>query len=838
MTIEVTTVTTTTTNQRDIRSGVETSVVEEFSESRNDRIVSTNIAQTMRSRDITVTGENFKPNTRYYIFFDGIDVNSHMTPTSAAYGIAAGTSKGTGLRSDALGKVSATFTIPNTDELNFGTGTKTLKITDSSDNSADSLSQGIGQYEASGTISVVQEEIVSTRGGRIIQTEISDSRMTSSVESSRDVSYVDPLAQSFVIDTRGGIFVTSVEVYFGAKDTALPATIQLRHMENGFPTQKILPFGEKVLYPSSINTSADASVATKFTFPSPVFLENKREYCIVVMSNSNVYTSWVSEMGQRDIATNDFIDQQPYAGSMFKSQNNSTWTPDQMRDIKMTINRASFTTGTAASVVFDNSTLPIDNLQNNPIESVSGTKTFRVKHYSHGNYDHNKSNIEITGEKPDRTGSVFCFADDTITGLSGLTANTQELAAINVSSSGTGLKANVTTTTTASTLIEITNVGQGYAANDTVKFVKTLGGGSVDINVTIAVVKDTLGGIPIEYINTDNANYNGSGGKPQAHSAGTSASGSTSGAKIMSDIDEYLITIPDTVWPARVDTTNTTPNYGTDASPSNVENTSAGGESVTATQNAYFDIIHTAIPSLELPNTTITTTFKATSTVPATYLSSYTNDAYAKDTSSTTITLNDNNQLIAPKIVASGINESEEMSSAKSLEILCQLNSTANNVSPVLDVDSLGAMMIQNRINKIDSTTDIEAGTYVSSTESKGDSNASIYMTKKVQLENVANAIHLMFDGYKVPNATTDPSIDVYYKVAGTDTSLPFDELGWTLGTIKKVVQPDASEFREHLYEIEGLDDFNTFSIKLVLQSIDSANPPLVENFRAIALST
>ena len=62
------------------------------------------------------------------------------------------------------------------------------------------------------------------------------------------------------------------------------------------------------------------------------------------MTNSNVYTAWVSEMGGRDIATNDFIDQQPYAGSLFKSQNNSTWTPDQMRDLKMTLNRAKFTT--------------------------------------------------------------------------------------------------------------------------------------------------------------------------------------------------------------------------------------------------------------------------------------------------------------------------------------------------------------------------------------------------------------------------------------------------------------------------------------------------------------
>ena len=65
--------------------------------------------KVMRARDGTVTGENFKPNTRYYVFFDGIDVNAHMTPTSSTYGIGSGTAKGTGLRSDALGKVSATL---------------------------------------------------------------------------------------------------------------------------------------------------------------------------------------------------------------------------------------------------------------------------------------------------------------------------------------------------------------------------------------------------------------------------------------------------------------------------------------------------------------------------------------------------------------------------------------------------------------------------------------------------------------------------------------------------------------------------------------------------------
>ena len=242
--------------QRNTRSGVTTSVVEEFVESRADRRVSTNIAQAMRPRDITVTADNFKPNTRYYAFFDGIDVNTHMTPTSATYGIGAGTDKGTGLRSDNLGSVSATFSIPSSSELNFSTGTKSFKLTDSSTNTPSTGSQGEAKYESDGQIRVVQEEILSTRNGRVVTDDVSDS----------SVRWVDPLAQSFLVDKEGGIFTSSVEVYFGAKDISLPVTVQLRHMENGFPTQKILPFGEKTLAPASVNISADASSATKFSF--------------------------------------------------------------------------------------------------------------------------------------------------------------------------------------------------------------------------------------------------------------------------------------------------------------------------------------------------------------------------------------------------------------------------------------------------------------------------------------------------------------------------------------------------------------------------------------------
>ncbi len=798
---------------REIRSGVNTSVVEEFSESRSDRVVSTNIAQTMRSRDIVITAENFKPNAPYFVFFDGIDVSAHITPSSATYGVGGGTSKGTALRSDNQGKIVATFTIPNNEELNFSTGEKTLKVTDSSSNDLDSLSQGSAQYSANGELQVVQEEIVSTRNGRVIQSDVSESRF---IDNLPPVTWVDPLAQSFLVDKPGGIFVTSVEIYVGAKDDNLPITVQIRHMQNGSPTQKILPFAEKTLDPSEVTTTSDGSSSTKFTFPSPVFLESGSEYCVVVMSNSNVYTCWVSEMGKQDIATNDFIDQQPYAGVLFKSQNNSTWTPDQLKDLKLKINRAKFTTSTAANVRFDNSSTGSETLSPNPIEVISGGKTFRVRHYSHGMYDDANQNITIGGVTGDRLNSVFCFSDDTIAASGSVTADTQTLSQTSTSGSGTGLTAEITTSTSASTAVVIKNPGQGYAVNDTVVFTKD----SKTLTFTVAAVADTLGGTPVQYI-SDTFDV------------------SEMSSAFKADIDEYLISIPSSVWPARTDGNASTSNIQ-----ASFEDAIGGGSSVTASYNAYFDTIQTAIPSIQLPNTTITSSFLAVGATQP----NQANQGFTLDTVSNNLVHNDNVFLQSPKLVLSSINETNELSGGKSFRLTSQLSSTADNVSPVLDVDTMGAILVQNRINSITSADQTATGASeaaresIISTSARGDNNAAVYCTKQVQLRNPANAIHILFDGYRPASGSTDPEIDVYFKILSSESNVQFEDLGWIEASDTDQMPfgkpaADSSDFHEYEYNIEGLDEFVSFAIKIVLRSVDSANVPLVENFRAIALS-
>ena len=144
--------------------------------------------------------------------------------------------------------------------------------------------------------------------------------------------WVDPLAESFEVPDPNGICVTKCDVFFRTKDTAgIPVTMQIRTMQTGLPTQTIVPFGEVVLDPSQVNTSEDGTVATTFTFPSPVYLSGGNSYCVVLLSASNQYQVWISRMGETDVTTLNrteseriVVAQQPLLGSLFKSQNGAT----------------------------------------------------------------------------------------------------------------------------------------------------------------------------------------------------------------------------------------------------------------------------------------------------------------------------------------------------------------------------------------------------------------------------------------------------------------------------------------------------------------------------------
>ena len=197
--------------------------------------------------------------------------------------------------------------------------------------------------------------------------------------------YIDPVAQSFIVDTP--CIVTKIGLYFTEKDPAIPAFVHIRDMDNGYPGNYQVPFSEKVILPSSITLSSGSTLnENQITFSSPIYLE-RGEYALCVGSPSSLWKTCVSRIGSTDIPSAKKINLQPYVGSLFKSQNASTWTAEQELDLTFKIYRATFDTSAAASVEFkinnDNAN-NTDILPDNPLKVVSGSTLMRVTHPNHG----------------------------------------------------------------------------------------------------------------------------------------------------------------------------------------------------------------------------------------------------------------------------------------------------------------------------------------------------------------------------------------------------------------------------------------------------------------------
>ena len=294
------------------------------------------------------------------------------------------------LISDQTGRLTGVFTIPDpSDEANprWATGTRMFRMTSSETNSqlagaVDSSAQS--QFEARGTIERVQENILAVRNAEIVQDTVTEDRVVVSTRvEDRQVGWYDPLAQSFIVSEDGGAFITDVDIFFGTKDTNIPVSMQIRTMENGYPSKSILPFSDVTLDPSDVEISENASLPTKFTFRAPVHLQKDIEYCFVILSDSNEYKVWISRMGDQDITGTRTISEQPYAGVLFKSQNASTWTADQYEDLKFTISRAVFDTSVQGKLVFNNATLGVGNngvknLRTNPITTIKPKQVLQL----------------------------------------------------------------------------------------------------------------------------------------------------------------------------------------------------------------------------------------------------------------------------------------------------------------------------------------------------------------------------------------------------------------------------------------------------------------------------
>lgn len=360
------------------RTGIRTAVVPEIvTQTVGSKILEVVVIPYMRSLDITFTGARFKPLTRLYPFFDGQNISSYTRPIVNGSAV----NLGDPLYTNANGEVAGVFSVPNDETMRFRTGQRLFRLTDSPTNSqGDVTTSGQETFSATGTIETRQDTVLSIRNARIEQTVVTEDRTIT--------TWWDPLAQTFLINREGGVFLDSIDLFFASKDsTGIPVTLQIRTVENGIPTQRVIPFSEVTINPSEVTVANDSNskpLPTRFSFKDVVYLENGVEYAFVVLTNSQEYKVWTSELGADDIVTGNRITENPYAGVMFKSQNASTWTPVQEQDISFRINSCVFQTNTNAVAIFKNAAVEAELLPENPISTTLGSTTLTVRHPAHG----------------------------------------------------------------------------------------------------------------------------------------------------------------------------------------------------------------------------------------------------------------------------------------------------------------------------------------------------------------------------------------------------------------------------------------------------------------------
>ena len=259
--------------------------------SYGDRVTDVALARTMRSIAVFISARRLKPNTRLYAFFDDIDVTEYVSPDSIVPGSEwpdgipryAGTPNsnpggfGLPLVSDSIGNFTGVFIIPNGrppvvgyqytglmsdveykttgTTKSFSTGTRTFRLTSDPQNRKENdVVETFAQYNfvSSGIIQDKQETIVSTRipefekvlGDPTGNTET----VVSSSSSTSSAVYVDPVAQTFLVDNNfsEGMFVTELDVYFQTKDLVHGCEAYLTTTDGEVPSRTIIPHSRVV----------------------------------------------------------------------------------------------------------------------------------------------------------------------------------------------------------------------------------------------------------------------------------------------------------------------------------------------------------------------------------------------------------------------------------------------------------------------------------------------------------------------------------------------------------------------------------------------------------------
>jgi len=761
------------------------------------------------------------PSELAFVEWDGIGFASGQTVIGSTSGSTAVLAANLVLNSasgpfttDALGRVAMMFRIPSNDTLKFRTGDRTFLLTDQINNTQynQTVSQGI--FKSEGVMNITEGTILSTATLQTTTNTVEEERIVRNTnlfgwgwnkhdKRARRYSasgwpysycYDDPLAQTFLIEDEGGCFVTKCDIYFKDKDSEnRPVIFQIREVENGYPDQAVAPYSEVIKYPHEITTSTDGSVATTFVLNSPVYLQQGTEYCFVLLTDSFDYNVWIGEVGQTDIISNNLISKQPATGVLFKSQNASTWTANQLQDMKFILYKARFAIETAegsgvpnyGETVLHNKSLSPAYIGSNPLETFEGSNLVRVRHYSHG--FSNGSTVTLSGfddseglfnniPASEINGSHIVYRVEidsyviqvsTLANDSGLVGGNTGLATRNVQLDV--FRPNITE-------VIVTGAGSSW-------FVRSTSGQSVNGNQTPYVKESSYSLINV----TENNFFNT--------------------AKVIASDDN--------------------------------ENISMAGEKSLDVKNVIFSNNRNISPVLDLGRASCIAVGNRI-------------DYPSYDTANKTITVTAGSYEVVVSHVDHGISTGTfvEISASTTIGSL-----TASELSGFFGITRIDDDSYKFKV--ISNTTPTNGSGLVSVTWSTshyknipenvpaGSSGIARYITRRITLEEPAVAVKIIISAVAMDEA----EFEIWYKKQSPSDNNLFENLPWTKLTTDSFValSSNITDYRDYEYTKEFFideptnsipDEYTSIAFKLVMKSTNSNRVPIFDNLRVICLGT
>ena len=804
---QTTTTTTTTTDWQ--RNGIQTTFeTRTASYDLGDRVTDVRIIPYMRSQNVEFHATGMKPNTRLYCFFDGVNVTADCRP------LATGSQYGDSIVVDSNGNVSGVFRIPGG---RFFTGQKTFRLTNDKDDSRDPdllITSAEAVYWAGGVDISKQSTTLNVITPMLTETNVSETRQTTnsvtSVTRTQEWSQTstiqtwqiewftetqfDPLAQTFWADE--SCFITEVDIWFHTVFKSDNIFIQIKNTVNGYPGPVVL--GEARINWDQVNADPLGMTPTKITFPFPVFVEGKKEYALIVGGSSPETRIWISVLGQEDITQPGLIiDKQPSLGSLFKSQNNSTWTASQYEDMKFRLYRARFK-HTEMTLGLKNDPLNDETVVTNPFETEAGSRRVRVHAKNHGAAVGDKTNFRI-GE----------FTWLNVTASSGQLTAGQKI----VTSTGSAIVKEVKTTQNNTVDCQLTEIkgyftsGQSFSAQS---ITPTLNNNYLVTNFTRRPVQLSPSNVVTGTINQDfNISINGI---PLSELNGELT------VLAVDSADSFI-----------------------------VETTTAANE----TGFAGGDVIINSNQRYEMFN--VSGSFTANETKYTWKLAGighkcnglFDSDDYVRQEGKLFIPGQDT-FLGQPYKLANRLNEIRRLNGDASVKITGNFTTTNTLISPVINVDTFSMIGVANRVESLSETAyNVEPnaiGQFVPETDPGNGSEVYKYVTRTITLRNPALDMKILLDVYK----PQDSDFDIYVKTLEPWNNNDIDSKNWVLieGVWKDFISTSLLDYREveiNLSElmpsIFGSSEFSSFKVKIVGRSKNPANPPMFKKFRALAVT-